>query len=261
MSLRSLVALGAFFAIAGSLSAQPRRASIRGGGGGDRGKCTIEVVVDQIAEVEVRGDTANLRTVSGRPAEWRRFECSGTMPGNPAEFRFSGVDGRGRQELIRDPRRGGTAVVRIEDKNGGAEGYTFDLTWSGGSAYPQPQDRPRPNDRDYNRGGDPNRDFDRGRDPNFDRGRDRDRDRNGRMGTDQALRICQDAVRQQAIERFRASDVAFGKTVLDDTPGRRDWVSGTLDVRRRNGRDESYRFSCSVDFESGKVRSANIESR
>src|SRR5204863_3623965 len=95
----------------------------------DRGKCTMEVVVDDVAQVEIRGTTASLRTLSGQPAQWRRFECTGAMPASPANFRFSGVDGRGRQELTRDPRNGGVAVVQIEDKQGGAEGYTFDINW------------------------------------------------------------------------------------------------------------------------------------
>src|SRR5258707_986986 len=106
-----------------------RQATIVGGGGPDRGKCTLEVVVDGAAEVEIRGATATLRTLSGQPAQWRRFECTGAMPANPPNFHFSGMDGRGRQELTRDPRNGGVAVVRIEDKDGGAEGYTFDINW------------------------------------------------------------------------------------------------------------------------------------
>src|SRR5215813_2620197 len=105
-----------------------RRAAISGGGS-DRGKCTIEVVVDGAAEVEVRGDTAYLRNLAGQPAQWRRFECNGPLPPNPIDFRFAGVDGRGRQQLVRDPRNGGAAVVRIEDPQGGSEGYTFDLFW------------------------------------------------------------------------------------------------------------------------------------
>jgi hypothetical protein len=108
---------------------ETRRADIRGGGGG--GKCTIEVVVDGVAEVEIRGDTGHLRTLSGRPATWRRFVCNQVMPLNPGDFRFRGIDGRGRQELLREPGRGSGAVVRIEDSKGGAEGYTFDLEWRG----------------------------------------------------------------------------------------------------------------------------------
>ncbi len=86
-----------------------RRANFTGGGGPE-GKCTIEVVVDGAAEVEIRGDRALLRNVFGQPPQWRRFVCNSPMPPNPANFRFQGVDGRGSQKLIGDPRRGGPAV-------------------------------------------------------------------------------------------------------------------------------------------------------
>lgn len=74
-----------------------RRAIMRGGGSADSGKCTIEVQVDGAADVEIRGDVGYIRTLSGQPGQWRRFECSGRMPSNPSDFRFRGVDGRGRQ--------------------------------------------------------------------------------------------------------------------------------------------------------------------
>jgi hypothetical protein len=158
-----------------------RRATIRGGSP-DRGKCTIEVVVDGAAEVEIRGDGAVLRNLAGRPPQWRRFECTGPLPGNPANFRFTGVDGRGRQTLIREPRNGGGAVVRIEDPDNGSEGYTFDLTWSGG--YPGGQAVPA-----Y---------------PGGDR-RD-DRDRGSRDDRDRAYRD-DDVFHRDREERFRGEDM------------------------------------------------------
>jgi hypothetical protein len=131
-------------AAAGCLSAQPgdrgveRRATLRGGGG-DRGKCTIEVVIDGSAEVEIRGDRAVLRNLAGRPPEWRRFECNSIMPPNPVDFRFQGIDGRGRQTLVRDPRGGSPAVVRLDDPQNGTEGYTFDIMWAGGGGGYAPE--------------------------------------------------------------------------------------------------------------------------
>ena len=107
-----------------------RTADIRGGGGD--GKCTIEVEVDDIAEVEIQGNRAQVRTLAGSPARIIRFVCNQVMPGNPYDFRFQGVDGRGRQTLVREPGRGG-AIVRIDDSKGGREGYTFDIFWRGGS--------------------------------------------------------------------------------------------------------------------------------
>lgn len=127
-----------------------RRADIRGGG--SHGKCTIEVVVDDIAEVAIRGDSAELRTLSGQRAEWRRFVCNQPMPLNPAEFRFTGIDGRGRQTLVREPGRGGPAVIRIEDRQGGREGYTFDIEWRGDAGGNWDDRGPR-RDRDEDRRG------------------------------------------------------------------------------------------------------------
>ena len=115
------------------------RAQIRGGGG-DRGKCTIEVNVDGVAEIEIQGDQGRMRTLSGAASIWRRMECTEPLPLNPLEFHFSGVDGRGKQTLLRDPASNrGTAVVRIEDPQSGREGYTFDIEWRGaGNVGPSP---------------------------------------------------------------------------------------------------------------------------
>lgn len=111
-----------------------RQANVRGGGG-DSGKCTIEVEVDGVAEVEIRGDRGRIRTLQGSPASWRRFECNGILPANPGDFRFKGVDGRGRQELVSTPGGRRSAVVRIEDPKGGRHGYTFDIEWRGSGSF------------------------------------------------------------------------------------------------------------------------------
>jgi hypothetical protein len=157
----------------------PRRATMNGGGNPNNGQCTVEVVVDGAAEVEIRGGgDAILRNLSGNPAQWRRFECNSIMPANPANFRFEGVDGRGKQQLVRDPRNGGPAVVRIEDPSGGSEGYTFRFMWNGGGgAYTQDRGPAGRDDRGFgqDRGPVGGRD-DRG----FDRDRDRGRDDRGR---------------------------------------------------------------------------------
>ncbi len=198
-----------------------------GGGDRDRGKCTVEVLVDGRADVEIRGDTATIRDLGGAEPQWRRFECSGMMPANAAEYRFIGVNGRGSQRLVRDPNSGGTAVIHIEDPENGAGVYTFDITWGGaGSAY------------------------------QGDRG---DRGDRRRFSPDDAVRSCQDAVRQQAVERFHVADVSFRRLEASDNPGQRDSVNGVFDLRR-DGRDEAFRFSCSVDFDNGRVFNAQIES-
>jgi hypothetical protein len=228
MYRHSVLAAAAFAMIAGPLCAQEvseRRASMRPGGNPEEGKCTVEVVVDGAAEVELRGDIGVLRTLHGQPAQWRRFECNGPMPRNPANFHFAGIDGRGRQDLVREPRDGGFAVVRIEDPSGGQEGYTFDVMWNG---------RMGPPPEAY-------------------------RERRGKMSPEEAVVACQNEVRHQAVERFHVPVVDFHNGRLDDNPGRNDWVIGDLEVHPGGRPAEVHRFSCSIDLVRGELRSAQIE--
>jgi hypothetical protein len=135
----SLATVVFFVTVNVSAQDQPRKMTLVRGESADRGKCTLEVEVDGAATVEIRGDTATLHNISGALPRWRRFECTGPLPRNPEGFRFAGVDGRGHQQLLRDPREGGAAIVRIEDGSGGSEGYTFDIMW--GNAPRPVQDR------------------------------------------------------------------------------------------------------------------------
>ena len=117
-------------------------------------------------------------------------------------------------------------IVRIQDSNGGAEGYTFDLVWRGAGFGPNPVGQPL-DGRD--RGGSPN----------------------------DAARACQDAVRERASQQYGFRDIDFRGVNTDDNPGRNDAIMGSFDVRRGNDRD-TYRFSCSVDLANGRVRGVEI---
>jgi hypothetical protein len=108
------------------------QANVTGGGGG--GKCTFEIRTGGVAEVEIRGSQGRVRPISGGPAAWVRLKCNQPLPMRPNNFRFKGIDGRGRQTLVRDPNsNNGIAVVRIVDNRGGMQGYTGDILWDGGS--------------------------------------------------------------------------------------------------------------------------------
>src|ERR1700722_9697519 len=132
MNTRYLLTITGLAVLSAPAQTLERRADITGNGDRERGKCTIEVVVDGVAEVEIRGDRALIRNLAGQTPQWRRFVCNAPMPPNPSGFRFAGVDGRGRQTLVRAPEGGRPAIVRIEDPPGGSEGYTFDFFWQTG---------------------------------------------------------------------------------------------------------------------------------
>ena len=235
--MRTIVFLGA--AAAGLLIAQvqtveSRRATIKGQSG-DWGKCTVEVVVDVAAEVEIYGDTAQLRTLGGQPSQWRRLECNRSMSSNPTDFKFAGLDGRGRQTLVQDPRQGqGVAIVRIEDSKGGSEGYTFEVQWRGGTA-PASGSFPGsyfPRGAGYQAGG-------------------------AYTPPAQLVTSCQNAVRDRAVRDYGVRALAFGDITADTTSGRQDRLVGTFETGGLTGRD-SYRFACQMDQNSVQVRSVEL---
>jgi hypothetical protein len=191
------------------------------GWNGDGGRCFAEVVVDGAAELQIQGDSANLRNLSGGEPQWRRFDCTSPMPGN-ADVRVN-INGRGRAQLIASPRNGGPAVVRIEDSKGGATVYQLEFQWAGGYGSWGGNTQAR-----------------------------------GSWGPSQAIENCRQAIRQEARSRLGSNNVQFRQIDVDNNPGRQDWVVGTLSVRR--GRNEDlYPFSCSLNLNNGRVRQAQIE--
>ena len=199
---------------------QVRRATMNLHRGG-AGKCVVEVEVEGAAEVELFGDTGSLRTLRGPSASWRRLECTGAMPANPAGLRFAGVAGRGHQELLADPRwNGGVAVVRIDHQKPGREVYTFGIGWSDENAANrrdpalanQPRDRPD-------------------------------------------VVACQDAVRTRARGTFGYRDIRFYDVDSTYNQQPRDFVSGTFEGRR-GGRMDELRYTCALD---GGVRVESVD--
>ena len=73
-------------------------------GGNGSGKCTFEVRVDGVADVQIRGNQGYLQTKAGMPAQWVRLKCNQPLPRNPNNFRFAGVDGRGKQYMVKKSR-------------------------------------------------------------------------------------------------------------------------------------------------------------
>jgi len=209
---------------------QNRRATMTGTRG-DRGKCTIEVNVDDVAEIEIAGEMGELHTLSGQPSGWVRFECSDPLPRNPTDFKFSGIDGRGRQTLIRDPRNNrGVAVIRIEDRNGGREGYTFDIEWRGYA-----------NNNSGRSGG-----FDDPRGPN-----------NNNPAVARAVDACRDAVRQRAERDYGYRNLTFDRMGFENNRGANDTILGRFTFRRGLSQEE-FEFSCSVNMNNGRIRNVQL---
>ncbi len=242
--LSALAALSVWQACA---QQEVRQATITGKSGGP--KCTIEVEIDAVADVEIHGATARLHTLAGSPATWRRFECNMPMPVNPANFRFRGIDGRGRQTLIGDPLSTGVAVVRLEDPRPGREGYTFDLMWNGEAV---PQGRPG-----YPQTGIPQPGYPQAQPPPpYDRDHDRDGGRDRRFGREEAIRVCAGSAQDQ-LRRNGYADTNILDVKMDDDAGRGDWIYGKV-AGHRGPRPDTFGFACSVDFEGRRVGPVSI---
>lgn len=216
-------------------AAESRRATMTGGGGGS-GNCSISVEVDGIAELEVRGDTGVLTTLSGRDARWRRFQCNGPLPRDPRDFRVVRISGRGAVRLLQNPgNNGGRALLHINDAKGGRDTYTISLQWrglGGGGWSPGPPPAPPPGHSPPDTGGHP-------------------------VGN--AIQVCQDSVSNR-LNRDGYSRVNFERTVPDNNPGRNDWIVGTASAKR-DFRTTWFSFSCSVDSRSGRIRSVDVVRR
>jgi hypothetical protein len=211
----------------GSAQSAYRRANLINAADPNEGRCTVSVVVDGATDVELRGDSATLRDLSGRPPSWQRFECTGPLPYSPADLRIRAVEGRGRITLTHDSNSGGVAIVRIDDPAAGAEMYTFDVYWD---------------NRDYrdNRRTQSYGDADRA------------------MMDDDAMQSCRSAV-ESRIRGDGYRYVRFGQMSTDDR-GRGEFVSGTATGDRPN-RSDVFNFTCRVNPYDGEVRRVDVTRR
>jgi hypothetical protein len=162
-----------------------------------------------------------------------------------ADFRFQGVDGRGQARLAQDPRNNnGVAVIRIDDPKGGAEGYTFDIEWSGASGGGPTGGFPTGGGF----GGDDNR---RGF-PGQGRGRGRG------ITAERAIDLCRAEVRTRAERDYNLRNIDITSAAADTGAGRTDWVTGSFTERGGFRRGGAYRFNCAVDYDGGQVRNVEI---
>lgn len=228
---------------------QVRRAAVSGTGSAS-GKCTVEVRVDGAAEIDLYGDSGRLRTIWGQPAAWARLECTSIMPYTMSDFRFRGIDGRGSVKLVQDPRNNNSmAVIRIDDPKGGSEGYTFEVSWSGGSASGPVSGFQSSSGWGTPPPGAPSAGAGRGRGSGWG-------DRRA-ITSEQAIDLCRAEVRSRAERDYSLRNIDITAAAADTAQGRRNWVTGTFRAAqaRRGG---GYKFNCEVDYTAGQVRNVEL---
>jgi hypothetical protein len=221
-SLLSFIVLLHFPALA-----QSQNINARISGKGGSGKCTFEVRVDGVAEVGIRGNQGRLRTISGSPAQWVRLDCNQALPRNPNNFRFKGIDGRGKQSLVQSPgSNNGIAVVRIEDNRNGMEGYTGDIMWNGGSD----------NGGGNWNGGDWN---------NWGGGDWNNGNNNWNGGNPKVVSNCQNAIRNKLVRQY-GGNLTFKGRVDTQQAGSFIMVQGLANYRDGSGQTGDIQYNCTM---------------
>ncbi len=87
--------------------------------------------VDHVTAISISGERVRSEDFGGQRLRDGFYDWSSPMPAAPVDIELVNVRGRGRVELVESPWEGNgyTAVVRIEDLNGGAADYSFELVW------------------------------------------------------------------------------------------------------------------------------------
>ena len=209
----------AFCAAIGHAQTPYRHATLVNTGNPSQGRCTVSVLLDGSADVEIRGDNAQLRPLAGSQPQWQRFECTGPLPSAGTDLQLRALEGNGKMTLTHDSDAGGVAVVRIDNLDNQDQLFTFDVFWR----WPE---------RAYTSS---------------------DADR--MVLEDDSVEACQNAV-ESRIRGDGYRNVHFSGTSRDDN-GVNDWVTGTATANRTYG-SRTFTFSCRVDSSSGQVRRLDV---
>ena len=88
--------------------------------------------VDDVVDIRIQGNRVEYRTRSGQPLRNVQFDAARNgLPRRAVTIEPDVVRGRGDVTVVQQPtsRNGYTAVIRVEDRNGGYGRYDFDLRW------------------------------------------------------------------------------------------------------------------------------------
>jgi hypothetical protein len=105
-------------------------------GGGQRGNYGVSRFawsgeVDGTTYVRIQRNRAYAENVNGLPVQRQRYDFSDPLPRASVNLDLNVLNGRGRVRIVETPRQYNdyTAVVRIDDNDGGSDNYRFELRW------------------------------------------------------------------------------------------------------------------------------------
>lgn len=96
------------------------------------GRMTWRGSVDDVVELEIRGNYVREVTLSGKPVSGASASFETVLPAREVTVQLNKKRGRGEIEILEQPspRNNYIVVLRITDARGGADDYEFELTWN-----------------------------------------------------------------------------------------------------------------------------------
>lgn len=87
--------------------------------------------VDGVDEIQIRGGSVRVNHLEAQPIQRQDHRFSQPLPSRDTHLRLVKVAGRGNVHVVEEPNSWNdyTATVRIEDRQGGADFYEFELHW------------------------------------------------------------------------------------------------------------------------------------
>ena len=103
----------------------------QGGGPHGPGQMPWSGRVDDEIHLQIRGNRVTERRLSGQPTYNANYRFSSQMPLTNLNVRVEKRRGRGDVDVIQQPSSSNryTAVIRIRDRDGGADDYQIEVTW------------------------------------------------------------------------------------------------------------------------------------
>ncbi len=88
-------------------------------------------VIDDVVDLRIQGRRVEVVERSGGRTRDVRSTFDGVLPSQPVTVQIARADGRGNVRVVQQPSRqnGYTAIVRVEDRSGGAARYDLNVRW------------------------------------------------------------------------------------------------------------------------------------
>jgi hypothetical protein len=101
------------------------------GGGQRTGRAYWRGIVDNQVQLVIRNRTIETLTIAGRAYQPGRFSFTTALPSRNVSVEVDKKSGRGDVRVIQQPSRdnGYTAIIQINDNDGGAKEYQLEINW------------------------------------------------------------------------------------------------------------------------------------